>query len=375
MRDKRPVDQLSIEELERVLAIKRREARQKHLKRKGQNGRVVRNDAAQSKANGDPGDDKQAVTLPPELADAVDPGPAESTTPEVENGTRVEPQRVGPPPLKANGVPTFEDDVSDDEAFTREADPRAERRRRRFINTVLVVVEVVAVFGLVVLGFLLFTAREDLVETTRREQQIAESTRSAFVPTLEPTPPLRVDVNDFVLPGGHTFDEDGTPIRNVSELEGIPEHLMPRVQQKMYTPVLERPTRTPETAVAVSIPQLNLDESIVQGADWEALRQGVGQVLNGASPGDQTGNVVLAAHNDIYGELFRDLDELEPGHRFTIRTQANVYEYVVTGSEVVEPDAVEVMENKGLPTATLISCYPYGENTHRLVVYAERVDR
>jgi len=70
---------------------------------------------------------------------------------------------------------------------------------------------------------------------------------------------------------------------------------------------------------------LHLDEAITQGTDWEALRLGVGQVLNGATPADDTGNVVLAAHNDVYGELFRYLDQLEEGDEFQIQTATRTY--------------------------------------------------
>jgi sortase A len=84
--------------------------------------------------------------------------------------------------------------------------------------------------------------------------------------------------------------------------------------------------------------------------------------------------VVLAAHNDIYGELFRYLDQLEPGDRFHIRTETDIHTYVVTGFDIVEPNDVHVMENQGRPTATLISCYPYQVNDKRYIVFAERED-
>ncbi|MFN8375858.1 MAG: sortase, partial [Anaerolineae bacterium] len=84
------------------------------------------------------------------------------------------------------------------------------------------------------------------------------------------------------------------------------------------------------------------------------------------------GNVVLAAHNDIYGEYFRYLDTMQLGDQFTIQTDTQVFTYTVTGTDIVAPTDVSVMDNRDGATVTLISCYPYGENTHRYIVYANR---
>jgi sortase A len=100
----------------------------------------------------------------------------------------------------------------------------------------------------------------------------------------------------------------------------------------------------------------------------------VGQLQNGVNPGDESGNVVFSAHNDIWGELFRYLDQLEAGDQFQVQTQTQIFTYQITGWEVVEPTAVHVLESTGDPTATLISCYPYQIDNKRIVVFANRVD-
>jgi sortase A len=356
MRDKRSVDELTLEELERVLAIRRREARQAQLARMKRDGRVV---TASQPASAAPPAPKPTVDVPPGLT--VDD---EGVSP---NGLREKP---------VSAPPQFEDEVHDVDVVARRRRDESERTWRRFVNVSLLLVEMAAVVALLALGFMLLSARDELQETTRTEQANANATRAAMIPTLEPTAVLRVDVNDWVLPGGHTI-QNGQGVPNLAELEqaGIPTHLLPEVQQQLVQPVIERPPRTSETALSVSIPRLGLDgETITQGTDWEALTRGVGQVLNGARPGDETGNVVLAAHNDIYGELFRDLDQLEPGDRFTVRTETAEFTYVVRSTRIVEPHEVDVMDNQGIPMATLISCYPYGQNTHRYIVFAERLD-
>ncbi|MBE0689435.1 MAG: sortase, partial [Anaerolineae bacterium] len=132
---------------------------------------------------------------------------------------------------------------------------------------------------------------------------------------------------------------------------------------------------TEETALRIVIPKMDIDEVIVPGVDPGALRLGVGQLVNGIDPGAREGNLVLAAHNDIYGQIFRYLDRLEPGDRFTIYTQIQAHEYVVSSIETVEPNDVWVMENQaGRALATLISCYPYQQNYQRIVVFADRIN-
>jgi sortase A len=181
------------------------------------------------------------------------------------------------------------------------------------------------------------------------------------------------------LPGGHIVEAgaDGTLQSrfNFEEfIEDVPAHLQVAVQQQALSINISRPPETPETALYISIPRLGIDQSIVQGTDEEALRNGVGQVLNGAYPAAETGNVVFAAHNDIYAQLFKDLDQMQIGDEFTVQTQSRTFVYRVTGYDIVDPTDVHVMDDQGRATATLISCYPFRVNDKRYVVFAERID-
>lgn len=358
MRDKRPVDELSIEELERVLAIRKREARQKQLQRMKRSGRVV--GAKETSAPG-----QLAPSMPPTQPLQQPPGSASvaEPTPEAQKST--------PPQITAPGMPTFEDDAAwfgqERSAAAREAG--SDEAWKRFVDLMLLTVEIAAVIGLIYLGVTLVGAIGELEDETRAAQDRDNATRMASIPTLVPTPTMRLD--QVVLPSGHIYREDGPHEPNLAE---IPANLLPAVQAELNRPVIVRPERTLETAYIVYIPKLQLDQTIVQGTDWEALRQGVGQVLNGAKPADPTGNVALAAHNDIYGELFRDLDQLEPGDLITIQTETQTFEYEVYHTEIVGPTDVHVLDSKGRPTVTLISCYPYQVNNQRIVVYANRID-
>jgi sortase A len=215
----------------------------------------------------------------------------------------------------------------------------------------LLVVEILAVVGLagvLLNGFgLLRTLNQEVAAALRPE-------------TLTPTPLVMA----VVLPSGHTPpDAQGNTRPNESE---IPEHLRPMVQSLANIPV---PTPAPDQAVRLQIPRLNVDAPVVQGDGWEQLKKGVGQHIGSANPG-QNGNVVLSAHNDVYGELFRHLDQLQPGDNVIVYTQQRQHVYVIDRTVIVEPTAVEVMASTGSPTVTLISCYPYLVDSERIVVFA-----
>jgi len=178
--------------------------------------------------------------------------------------------------------------------------------------------------------------------------------------TLTPTPLVMA----VVLPSGHTPpDANGNTAPNEAE---IPEHLRPMVQSLANIPI---PTPAPSQAVRIQIPVLNIDAPVIQGDGWEQLKKGVAQYIGSSNPG-QEGNVVLSAHNDVYGELFRYLDRLAPGDQVILYTQQRQYVYIIDRTILVEPTAVEVMASTGSPTVTLISCYPYLIDNQRIVVFA-----
>lgn len=355
MRDKRPVDELSIEELERILIIRRREQRQQRLGRMRQEGRLV-----------------DSPPTPPVAAQpSAQPAPAPSAP------TPAEPVRAARPTPPTDGAPAFDDEDEFNPARPASS-PQDEAARKVWTNRFLTLIEVAAVVALVVIGFNLFTAVSTLERQTAQVQEEANAARIAGIPTPEPTSILSVRLEDFVLPGGHIINADNTVSYNLDEfIDDVPSHLQNAVRQQVVDQFLLanviRPPQTDETALYVSIPRLGLEQSIVQGTDDQALKQGVGQVINGAVPGGQTGNVVLAAHNDVYGELFRDLDQMQVGDEFYIQTRTGTYTYRVTGTDIVEPTDVYVMADQGRPTATLISCYPYRVNDKRYIVFAELV--
>lgn len=224
-------------------------------------------------------------------------------------------------------------------------------KRRRVMDRVLLAVEILAVMGLVGV----------LISGLGILSDLNEEVASALIQeTLTPTPLVMA----VVLPSGHTPpDAQGNTRPNLDE---IPSHLQPMVQSLANIPV---PTAAPDQAIRIQIPAIPIDAPVVQGDGWEQLKKGVGQNIGSANPG-QSGNVILSAHNDVYGELFRYLDKLVPGDQVILYTQQRQYVYVVDRTALVEPTAVEVMASTGSPTVTLISCYPYLVDKQRIVVFA-----
>lgn len=288
VKDRRSVDDLSIEELERILKIKKSSAREERLRNYRETGRALQSN------------------------------------------------------IDTSGTETW-------------SPPRRKLRIGSVTSRALWILEITAVAGLVYLGYDLWQAREVI------NKEVKEVISAEAYPTSSPT----AIITALVLPGGHVPPTDPGGARpNDSE---IPENLRPLVQA---LPPVVIPTPGARQATRIVITSIQVDAPIVQGDGWEQLRRGVGQHIGTTSPG-QKGNLVLSAHNDIFGEIFRDLDMLLPGDTVTINTMGEQFTYVIKETEIVEPTAVNVMDPTTAPTLTLISCYPYLIDNKRIVVFGE----
>ena len=225
-------------------------------------------------------------------------------------------------------------------------------RRKTWLDTLLLFVEIAAVIGL---AYVLYNGAALLRDLNK------EVTAVLVQPTLTPTAVIQA----VVLPSGHTPPNSPEGVR-FNEAE-VPEHLRPLVETMANLPV---PTSSPQQAVRVQIPAIDVDAPVVQGDGWEQLKKGVAQHLGTPNPG-QNGNIVLSAHNDVFGEIFRHLDRLQEGDKVILYTNQRAFVYVVKQTQIVEPTQVEVMAGTQEPVVTLISCYPYLVDNQRIVVTAE----
>lgn len=343
MRDKRPVDELSIAELERILAIRKREARQEQFERANGRSSARRVVTPHVQPLDVPEEQQEEPVEIPQFEDEVAPAAP-----------------IIPEPVPQEIEPRFE------EEFT----PRKKKRspnpkRARVWNRMLLGVEMLAVVGLVSIFVLLFASLQNLTRASNEIQLQAQQTLLALQvpPTATPT----INISRIVLPGGHTYDETGAKLN----LEEVPAQYRDAYQLLSIAPSTQ-PTASPQGPLSVRIPAIGVDKPVVTGDGWEELKRGVGHHPGSANPAER-GNFVLTAHNDVFGEIFKDLEKLKPGDKIYVRTQSREVVYVVRGHEIVLPTEVRVLDNtqRNVAQITLITCHPYRVDTHRYIVYGE----
>lgn len=239
---------------------------------------------------------------------------------------------------------------------------RSARRRRAlgsWFSRLLTLVEVAIVLALIF----------SVVDWMRARNTINE-TAVANMARVLPTPTTFPAIAVAYLPGGHTPPTSPGGPRPIEA--SIPEHLRPLVEAA--TPaVLPTVEPQPEQPIRIVIPSIRVDAPVVQGDDWDSLKLGVGHHIGSANPGERS-NMVLSAHNDIYGQIFRHLSDLDLEDEIVVHTATQVYRYQVRAKRIIEPTQVEVMDPTRKPVVTLISCYPYLIDTQRIVVVGELVD-
>ena len=317
MADRRSVDELTIEELEQVLMIRRRAARAERLRRLAAQGRVA-----------DP-----LLPLPDEVAEVPTLSPF--------------PQPAGNA-IESGRFRSISVEPLDGRRTAKERPPAPERKRwswRKVRDRGLLLLEVTALIGLVAVLVASVSSLREL------NQEVAQA-RDTPPPTS--TPMIQVSM----LPGS-SFPPGST--------SHVPEPYRNRVQP--VTPIAI-PTPGPQSATRIVIPAINVDMPVVEGDGWEELKKGVGRHINSANPGER-GNMVLSGHNDVFGEVFRYLENLDLEDEIIVYAGVQPYHYRVKAKRIVEPTDVSVMAPTSEPSLTLITCYPYLVDTHRLVVIAQ----
>lgn len=125
----------------------------------------------------------------------------------------------------------------------------------------------------------------------------------------------------------------------------------------------------------VDIPSIEVRLPVYHGTEKEELSAGVGHLERSSLPvGGASTHCVLTAHSGVaVSRMFDDIRMLEPGDVFVLWTLGDPYAYEVTGSEVVLPDELSSLRvAAGEDLCTLVTCTPYGVNSHRLLVHARR---
>jgi sortase A len=324
---KRKLEDLSVEELEKALLIKRRQSRLDRFQRLSGEGRSV-NEALM-------GQDAPSPLLT----------------------TWAKNTPIAAPGFQTATVQPLRGIFGQRKVIT----PQERSRSKKFRDALLLSLEVVALMGLAgVLVASYFNLKELNAEVSLAQQSALK--QELPTPTVAP-PPITLNR----LPGGHT-----PPTSPGGAAPDVPLHLQQWVQTAATggSAVPIEVKRTAESPTRIVIPKINVDAPIINGVAWEDLKKGVGHLPGSANPGER-GNLYLAAHNDIFGEIFRYLEKLEIGDEYFIYAGEQKFHYVVKEKRIIDPTDIAVMLPTTEPVATLQTCYPYLIDTHRLVVIGE----
>lgn len=126
----------------------------------------------------------------------------------------------------------------------------------------------------------------------------------------------------------------------------------------------------------IDIPKINVYLPVQHGTDAETLERAVGHVAGTSLPvGGSSTHAVLSAHSGMASsKLFSDIDQLEKGDIFYIHVLGDTLTYEVDSINTVVPTDTSLLQiEDGKDYVTLVTCTPFGINTHRLLVRGQRV--
>ncbi|GAB4454249.1 MAG: hypothetical protein Kow0031_36340 [Anaerolineae bacterium] len=219
-------------------------------------------------------------------------------------------------------------------------------------------------------------------------------------PTLPPTAvPTRVIAQPGLLP--ETLNPGETPVPVLANNDGqganspAQVNFLPTPQPDQQPPPPGDPAPAGSAAAPTSlvISSIGVQSDIVP-VGWsviqkDGLEYSIWQVADYAvgwhktsAPLGQPGNTVMAGHHNVNGEVFRDLVNVEIGDKITVYGGDKAYEYVVDFKTIVKEkgEPVDVRQRNAewiAPTnderLTLVTCWPYTNNTHRVIVVARPI--
>jgi sortase A len=137
-------------------------------------------------------------------------------------------------------------------------------------------------------------------------------------------------------------------------------------------PPKEDGTRDEEIILgSISIPALDVEETLLQGIRLATFDEGVGHWPGTALPG-QVGNVVLGAHRTSGIRPFRNVDQLKKGDEIIVTTEEGSFVYIVDGTTIVDPvSGMWIIDQSTEATMTLFACHPPGSVRQRIIVFAD----
>ena len=127
----------------------------------------------------------------------------------------------------------------------------------------------------------------------------------------------------------------------------------------------------------IEIPKLQSTLPIYHGTDEGTLQRNIGHLSGSSVPvGGESTHSVLSGHRGLpSAKLFSDLDKLTEGDQFVLRVLNETLTYEVDQILIVLPDEMDSLRiEEGKDQCTLVTCTPYGVNSHRLLVRGHRIE-
>lgn len=120
------------------------------------------------------------------------------------------------------------------------------------------------------------------------------------------------------------------------------------------------------------VPQLGLDDILVEGTDHNSLTKGPGRYVGSYVPGE--GQLIyIAGHRTTYGAPLAQIDRLQRGDEVRLEMPYGTFTYKVSGHVIVPADDVERLQSDGREVIALQACHPRFFATERYIVYARPV--
>ncbi|MBE0409546.1 MAG: sortase [Anaerolineales bacterium] len=214
---------------------------------------------------------------------------------------------------------------------------------------------------------------EDSLSPGSSESAILDSQTDDFLP-------LNLDIENLDVHQSPNKSESITPGSTLSDhSKDEPQLIIP------ISPAI--PERITIAAIELEAPVVQADMHWIQVGEveyqqWEVPNLFAAGWHETSARLGEVGNTVFNGHNNIYGEVFRRLDELVVGELIQVYSNTHVFEYVITNTMIL-PERFQDMDVRMsnaqwiLPSEdlrlTLISCWPYESNTHRVIVVAKLI--
>ena len=186
----------------------------------------------------------------------------------------------------------------------------------------------------------------------------APTTTAAPVPTTAATTTTTMPATTTTTSTSTTTTTTTTPTTT------LPTPIAPPADTRSEEPIVE--------LALLEIPAIDVSMTMYEGIRLTTLDRGPGHWPGTAVPGGP-GNVVVAGHRTSGHQVFRNVDQLVPGDEIVFTDTVGRHVYRVTGTEVVKPTALWIVDQTPTPTATLFACHPPGSTAERIVVFAELV--